>query len=163
MLWVCSAYLAPRYWLRKKITAPVIADGTQVTPAQSPLDDKVIDKFARTFVGEMLDFNRKTYRSSQVKAMSHMSSSALEKYWKETHFPLTPGQLNANPNEQTLMITNVTQERLNATEKDVDIFAELVTLNNKVSSPIHLKLKVAETADNEIEIQELLDLTDSKK
>ena len=129
----------------------------------SPLDDTAIDKFARAFVGEMLDFNRKTYRTSQVKAMAHMSPAVLDKYWKETRFPADVGKLNAGPNNQTLMITNVSQERLNATEKDVDIFAELVSVNSKISSPVHLKLKVSETPDNEIEIQDLQDLTAAKK
>jgi hypothetical protein len=61
------------------------------------------------------------------------------------------------------MITKVLQERINATEKDVDIFAELVSLNSKISSPVHLKLKVAQTPDNDIEIQDLQDLTAPKK
>jgi len=53
-----------------------------------------------------------------------MSPAVLDKYWNETRFPADVNQLNAGPNNQTLMITNVSQERLNATEKDVDIFAE---------------------------------------
>ena len=129
----------------------------------SPLDDKAIDKFARAFVGEMLDFNKRTYRTSQVKAMAHMSPAVLDKYWHETRFPADVNQLNAGPNNQTLMITKVLQERINATEKDVDIFAELVSLNSKISSPVHLKLKVAQTPDNDIEIQDLQDLTAPKK
>jgi hypothetical protein len=161
---LCVVGLLLSSWMSpSKTVQPQEKEAAATVTAMSPLDNKAIDKFARSFVGEMLDFNKKTYRTSQVKAMAHMSPAVLDKYWKETRFPADVNQLNAGPNNQTLMITNVSQERLNAKEKDVDIFAELVSVNSKISSPVHLKLTVSETPDNEIEIQDLQDLTVAKK
>lgn len=127
--------------------------------AAAPLSDTKVDKFARTFVSNMLDFGPSSYRMSQVQAMSVMNPELLDNYWQETNFPLTRKQLAGLPQNQTVLITKVTQERVNETTKDVDIFAELVSADNKMSSPVHLKLKVAQTADNELQVIEQKDLT----
>ncbi|HNB23739.1 MAG TPA: hypothetical protein PKZ32_15095 [Candidatus Melainabacteria bacterium] len=127
--------------------------------AAAPLSDAKVDKFARSFVSNMLDFGPTTYRMSQIQAMSVMNPELLDNYWQETNFPLTKKQLSGLPQNQTVLITKVTQERLNETTKDVDIFAELVSADNKMSSPVHLKLKVAQTAENALQVIEQKDLT----
>lgn len=130
-----------------------------VVTAQGPLDDSVVDKFARGFISDMLDFNPDTYKMSQIQAMSHMSVPVLEKYWLETNFPLPKRQLKNLPQGQTVMITKVTQERQSAEEKEVDIFAELVSANSKISNPVHLKLKLSLTPDQQIKVGSMQDLT----
>jgi hypothetical protein len=127
--------------------------------AAAPLSDTKVDKFARTFVSNMLDFGPSTYRMSQVQAMSVMKAELLDNYWQETNFPLSKRQLAGLPQNQTVLITKVTQERVNETTKDVDIYAELVSADNKMSSPVHLKLKVTQTPDNSLQVIEQKDLT----
>jgi len=127
--------------------------------AAAPLSDTKVDQFARTFVSNMLDFGPSTYRMSQIQAMAVMKPELLDNYWTETNFPLAKRQLASLPQNQTVLITKVTQERLDETTKDVDIFAELVSADNKMSSPVHLKLKVAQTADNSLQVIEQKDLT----
>jgi hypothetical protein len=138
------------------------AEKTEPKPdvlAAAPLSDTKVDKFARTFVSNMLDFGPSSYRMSQVQAMSVMNPELLDNYWQETNFPLSRKQLASLPQNQTVLITKVSQERVNETTKDVDIFAELVSADNKMSSPVHLKLKVAQTADNNLQVIEQKDLT----
>jgi hypothetical protein len=142
-----------------KKAAPVAAP---VVVQPGPLDDSVVDKFARGFVADMLDFNPDSYKVSQIQAMSHMQGAVLEKYWAETNFPLPKRQLKTLPQGQTVMITKVTQERSSAEEKEVDIFAELVSANSKISNPVHLKLKLALTPDNQIKVGSMQDLSGKK-
>lgn len=125
----------------------------------SPLEEEKVDKFARTFVSNMLDFSPSTYRSSQVQAMSVMTPELLDRYWQETNFPLSRRQLTTLPQGQTVLITRVQQERNDETTKDVDIYAELVSNDGKLSSPVHLKLKVANGQDGRLEVVEQKDLT----
>ncbi len=135
----------------------------QVIAAQGPLDDPIVDKFAREFVSEMLDFNPDSYKVSQIQAMSHMLPPVLDKYWQETNFPLAQRQLKSLPQGQTVMITKVTQERTAAEEKEVDIFAELVSANSKISNPVHLKLKLSLSSDKQIKVGSMQDLTTKKQ
>jgi len=127
--------------------------------AQAPLSETRVDKFARAFVSNMLDFGPSTYRMSQVQAMSVMKPELLDNYWQETNFPLSKRQLASLPQNQTVLITRVSQERVDESTKDVDIYAELVSADNKMSSPVHLKLKVAQTPDNNLQVIEQKDLT----
>jgi len=139
--------------------APDKSEPKQDVLAAAPLSDTKVDKFARAFVSNMLDFNPATYLMSQVQAMAVMKPELLENYWTETNFPLSKRQLAGLPQNQTVLITKVTQERLNETTKDVDIYAELVSADNKMSSPVHLKLKVAQGLDNLLQVIEQKDLT----
>lgn len=145
--------------LMANFKAPEKAQPKQDILAAAPLSDTRVDKFARTFVSNMLDFGPTTYRMSQVQAMSVMKAELLDNYWQETNFPLSKRQLAGLPQNQTVLITKVTQERVNETTKDVDIYAELVSADNKMSSPVHLKLTVAQTPDNALQVIEQKDLT----
>ena len=141
---------------------PVQAPVAAAIAAPSPLDDTIVDKFAREFISDMLDFNPETYRVSQIQAMSHMTAPTLNKYWTETNFPLSAKQLKGLPQGQTVMITKITQDRTASEEKEVDIFAELVSANSKISNPVHLKLKLALTPDKQIKVGSMQDLTGKK-
>lgn len=127
--------------------------------AAAPLADGRVDKFSRAFVSNMLDFGPSTYRASQIQAMAVMKPELLENYWQETNFPLSKKQLSGLPQNQTVLITKVAQERVDETTKTVDIYAELVSADNKMSSPVHLKLTVTQTPDNQLQVIEQKDLT----
>ncbi|MBI2810551.1 MAG: hypothetical protein HYX67_06975 [Candidatus Melainabacteria bacterium] len=135
-----------------------------VTPAVDveAIEAERVNKFSRTFVSEMLDLSPSTYRVSQVHAMANMSPELLESYWTETHFPLTTEQLKASPQGMTLMITKVDQQRIDELSRLVDIFAELVSPNSKLSNAVHLQLKVATASDGQLRVLEQKDLSAKK-
>lgn len=135
-----------------------------VTPAVDveAIEAERVNKFSRTFVSDMLDFSPASYRVSQVHAMAVMSPELLESYWNETHFPLTAEQLKASPQGMTLMITKVDQQRIDEFTRQVDIYAELVSANSKLSNPVHLQLKVATATDGQLRVLEQKDLTARK-
>lgn len=142
------------------LLSPQKSSKEAVTPlAGSSLSEEKVDRFARTFVSNMLDFSPSTYKVSQVQAMSVMKPELLERYWQETNFPLSRRQLGTLPQGQTVLITRVQQDRIDETTKDVDIYAELVSADGKLSSPVHLKLKVTATPDGALQITEQKDLT----
>lgn len=148
----------------KTMTARHTAVQTEAKPAVdvAAIEAERINKFARTFVSDMLDFNPTSYRVSQIHAMASMSPELLENYWKETHFPLTPEQLKSTPQGMTLMITKVEQERIDESARKVDIYAELVSPNSKLSNPVHLQLKIATSDDGQLRVLEQKDLTAKK-
>ncbi|HEY9783914.1 MAG TPA: hypothetical protein V6D17_00840 [Candidatus Obscuribacterales bacterium] len=129
--------------------------------AASPLSEEKVDKFVRAFVSNMLDFGPTSYKVSQISAMAVMAPELLERYWKETNFPLSKRQLSALPQGQTVLITRVVQERADEKTKEVDIYAEFVSADGKMSSPVHLKLKIVSTADGALQVVDQKDLTAS--
>lgn len=129
-------------------------------PALSdPLASAKIDRFVRMFVADMLDFNPETYKISQIQAMSYMSGDLLQKYWDETNFPLTRRQLRALPQGTTVIIERIALERTDAQTADTDIYAQMVKPGTKISSPVHLKLKLGVNPDGNILVLEQEDLT----
>ncbi len=135
----------------------------QSAAAKAPqqLDSLEVDRFVRTFVANMLDFNPSSYRVSQVQAMAAMSPELMEKYWDETNFPISQRRLKALPQGQTLMITRVTQEKLDSKTSNVDIFADLVGADTKSKTPVHLKVKVSQERDGVLRVLEQKDLSSS--
>lgn len=131
----------------------------KVADAASPLTQSKIDRFARMYVSDLLDFNPETYKVSQIQAMSHMSQPLLERYWKETGFPLSTRQLKALPQNSTVMITSIQQKRIDEESAEVDIFAQLVQPNSKDSSPVRLNLKLGTTTDGTIRVIEQQDIS----
>lgn len=125
----------------------------------NPLTPEKIDGFARVYVSDLLDFNPDSYKISQIQAMSHMSQQLLERYWKETKFPLTNAQLEALPQKCTVMITEIQQKPIDMESADVDIYAHMVQPNSRVMAPLHLKLKLGTTADGTIRVIEQQDIT----
>ncbi len=148
--------------LTAKHPAPEPATATKPAVDVEAAESERVNKFARAFVSDMLDFNPSTYRVSQIHAMAHMAPELLNNYWKETHFPLSTEQLKATPQGMTLMITKVDQQRLDEVLRQVDIYAELVSPNSKLSNPVHLQLKVENTDDSQLRVLEQKDLTTKK-
>jgi hypothetical protein len=124
-----------------------------------PLESDKIDAFARKFVAYMLDFNPDSYKTSQVQAMSFMAPELLEKYWKETNFPLSRTQLKNLPQGTTVMIERIGKERIAPDSATADIYAQLVHSDSKISNPVHLKLKLGLDTENGIQVLEQEDLT----
>jgi hypothetical protein len=64
------------------------------SPAKAGLAGSLsLEETARTFVFDMLNFRKDSYRQAQIKAMAMMTSDLADRYWKETNFPLTRSQL----------------------------------------------------------------------
>jgi hypothetical protein len=144
-----------------KHSAPKSAAAASVVDVEA-LETERVNKFSRMFVSDMLDFSPATYKIAQIHAMANMSPELLENYWKETHFPLTADQLKSSPQGMTLMITKLDQHRIDEQARTVDIFAELVSPNSKLSNPVHLQLKVGTSNDGQLRVLEQKDLTAKK-
>jgi hypothetical protein len=144
-----------------KHSAPKPVVATPVINVEA-LETERVNKFSRTFVSDMLDFSPATYKIAQIHAMANMSPELLEKYWKETHFPLTLDQLKSSPQGMTLMITKLEQHRIDEQARTVDIYAELVSPNSKLNNPVHLQLKIGTSNDGQLRVLEQKDLTAKK-
>lgn len=145
--------------LLSHIFNPASDPETVIVP--NPLTPAKIDRFARVYVADLLDFNPDTYKVSQIQAMSHMSQELLESYWKETGFPLTKAQLKSLPQTSTVLIMEIQQKPIDLESAQVDIYAEMGQAGSKVTTPIHLKLKLGSTADGTIRVIEQKDITAS--
>ncbi|HEY9713556.1 MAG TPA: hypothetical protein V6C72_08795 [Chroococcales cyanobacterium] len=106
-------------------------------------------RFASQFVGDLLDFNARTYRVSQVHAMAAMSPELMEKYWQETNFPQSLRKLHTQANGRSIVITKVDQQPLNGSDskRAIEVYAELVSNDSKMSSPVHIGLTVERQSD----------------
>jgi hypothetical protein len=138
-------------------TKPAAAPAAPV----SGLASANIDKFARSFVAEMLDFNPETYRSSQLRAMAAMSPELVDKYAQETNFPLTPAQLKKLPQGTTVVVDRIDQQRTGPDTAMVEISAQLVHTDSKLASPVKLKLNLALDAEGAIQVTNQADLSGS--
>ena len=140
-----------------------LAPAPKATPKINLLADENVDRFARNFVGEMLDFNPDTYKFSQVQAMSSMSPELLEKYWKETNFPLSRHQLKGLPQGTTVMIQKIAHDHPAPDTAVADIYAELVKIDSKIATPVHIKLRLGINAEGGIKVLEQEDLSSAVK
>ena len=124
-----------------------------------------VDTFVRAYVANLLDFSPRSYRYSQIQAMSRMKPELMNKYWKETNFPLSKGQLKNLPKNQTVMINKLVQEPTSSVSTDVDLYAELVTPNSKEPAPVHLRLGIALNQDGKLTVVSQKDVSseDAKK
>lgn len=128
--------------------------------SEDPLGKKNVDHFVRIFISNMLDFSPSTYRSSQIQAMAVMSPELVQKYWDETRFPLTKRQLRELPQDMTLMITELKQGEQSDSTVDAVIKAQLSDPKNpKLSTPVHLKLKLGLDAEGKIQVVDQEDLS----
>lgn len=139
---------------------------TAQVPAEAvssdPLNDEKVDEFARGYIANLLDFNPQTYKASQIRAMAAMSPELLEKYWKETNFPLNKSELKALPQSSTIMINKVLQERVDDLNKLVDVVAQMTNSQDKVSVPVQLRLKLSVDSLGHLQVVEQRDISTSK-
>jgi hypothetical protein len=125
--------------------------------ALDPMNADKVDKFVRNFVGNMLDFNPKTYRASQVHAMAVMNSETMEKYWQETGFPLSRGKLMDLRKDQTLMINKVLQQPISSGRTDIELSADLVTPGEKEPTKIRLQIDLGLDNENQLIVIDMKD------
>lgn len=116
-----------------------------------------LNLFSRQFVANLLDFNPETYKTSQVRAMAAMSPELMASYWEDTGFPLTKAQLASL--KQKLEITRVECQKLDLHTAICDVRGEMVKAAGGKSTPVHLQLKLAIDAENQIHVVEQNDLT----
>lgn len=133
-------------------------------PAASvnPMSADNVDKFVRNFVGNMLDFNPKTYRGSQVHAMAVMKSSLMERYWHETGFPISTAKLKSQHRDQTLIINKVVQQPSSSVTTDIDMYAEVVTPGEE-STAIHLLMELGLNDEGNLLVTEMKDAATSQE
>lgn len=120
-----------------------------------------VDTFVRAYVANLLDFSPRSYKYSQVQAMSVMKRELMTKYWTETNFPLSRGQLKSLPKNQTVMISKVVQEPTSSVTTDVDLYAELISSKSKEPSPVHLKLGISLNQDGKLVVVSQKDVSSS--
>lgn len=136
---VAAAVLLAASWLFK---GGFINRANKQILTEAEIESRV-DQFARNYVIYLLDFNPQTYRFSQIQAMSSMSTELMEKYWQETHFPITSAQLRNAGQTRTLVVTKVLQERPDdANVRLVEVFAEMKNRQDERAKPVHLQLKL---------------------
>lgn len=150
---VVVAFLAVTF-----LTPSKTSTSSAAKPAASvnPMSADNVDKFVRNFVGNMLDFNPKTYRGSQVHAMAVMQSALMEKYWHETGFPISTAKLRSQHRDQTLIINKVVQQPTSSVTTDIDMYAEVVTPGEE-STAIHLLMELGITDDGNLTVTEMKD------
>jgi len=150
---ITTAFSAQQTADAKKAAAVAAISKESVAPMSA---DKV-DKFVRNFVTDMLDFNPKTYRASQVHAMAVMKPELLERYWQETGFPLSKQQLRNASKDQTLIINKVVQQPTSNTSSDVELSADLLTPGSEESTPVRLLISLGVDLENQIIVTEMKD------
>jgi hypothetical protein len=122
-----------------------------------PMAADKVDKFVRNFVANMLDFNPKTYRSSQIHAMAVMNPKTMEKFWQETGFPLSRSKLMQLRKDQTIMINKIVQQPISSERTDIELSADLVTPGETEPTKIRLQLDLGLDAENQLVILEMKD------
>jgi len=146
----------------KAATAPVVA--TKV--ATDPMAPDNVDKFVRNFVANMLDFNPRTYRSSQIQAMAVMKPRLLERYWQETSFPLSKSKLKSQHRDQTLIINKVLQEPTSSVSTNVEMAADLSTPGQTEATSVRLEIDLGLDRDGQLFVTDIKDASnkiDAKK
>lgn len=128
----------------------------------NPMSADHIDKFVRSFVSNMLDFNPKTYRQSQIRAMAVMKPALMDRYWNETAFPLSKAKLGALPKDQTVSIDKVVQQPTSSVTADIDLYAQLVSPGSE-PNPVHLLLELATDEDGNLTVAEMKDAATAKE
>ena len=111
--------------------------------AKRGMNSENVDTFVRTYVSNLLDFSPRSYKYSQIQAMSKMEPELMKKYWKETNFPLSTSQLKRLPENQSVIVNKVVQEPTSSLSTDVDIYAEMVSSKAKTPTPVHLRLSLS--------------------
>jgi hypothetical protein len=152
------------HWRARQHKKPVIQAPKSAKP--KTLTDEDIDKFARTYVSNLLDFSPESYKSAQVQAMSVMTPQLMSKYWRETNFPITEKQLKNNLKRESVSITKVVEQPpLDKSTRLVDVFAQLNSSDGKSTIPTHLQLKLilGASQSDSIQVSEQNDLTSSDK
>jgi hypothetical protein len=133
-----------------------------VVPVETPqmIEARQIDKLAREYVSNLLDFNPATYRYSQIRAMANMTPELMARYWKETHFPLSLNQLRMVSRNESIAVTQVTPEPVADPQiPQVNVFANMVGTDGNIASSVHLKLSLEKAPDGSFRVNKQQDVS----
>lgn len=136
-------------------SVPVVAPAIE----QAAVKEQSLIDFARGYITDLLDFNPRSYRLSQVHAMAAMSPDLMERYWQETKFPLPDEQLNATGGASTILIKEIKTANYGEKLKHVDVHATSTTHGGQSARPIHLRLTVGEDAAGQWQVLDQEDLS----
>ncbi len=139
-----------------KAGSAVQTDATQKATTDPMAPDNV-DRFVRNFVANMLDFNPRTYRSSQIQAMAVMKPRLMERYWQETSFPLSKSKLRAQHRDQTLIINKVLQQPKSSVTTDVEMAADLSTPGQAEPTSVRLEIDLGLNQDGDLIVTDIKD------
>ncbi len=118
-----------------------------------------LEKTARTFVMDMLNFRKGSYRQAQIRAMAMMTPELADRYWTETHFPLTRLQLKAMPQDQEVRIESITPVTLAAGSYQVDVQGNLIGTSGTPPTPVIIRLSIVQDATGKLLVSEQKDIT----
>ncbi len=118
-----------------------------------------LENTARSFVMDMLNFRKGSYRQAQIRAMAMMTPELADRYWTETHFPLTRIQLKAMPQDQEVRIESITPVTLAVGSYQVDVQGNLVGASGTPPTPIIIRLSIIQDATGKLLVSEQKDIT----
>lgn len=118
-----------------------------------------LEETARTFVLDMLNFRKDSYRQAQIKAMAMMTSDLAERYWKETNFPLTRSQLKALPQDQEVRIESVVPTTISPGNYQVDVKGNLIGASGTAPTAVIIRLSIIQDASGKLLVSEQKDIT----
>ncbi|CAN5144028.1 hypothetical protein BH11CYA1_BH11CYA1_38310 [soil metagenome] len=118
-----------------------------------------LEETARTFVLDMLNFRKDSYRQAQVKAMSMMTTDLAERYWKETNFPLSKSQLKALPQDQEVRIESVIPTTIAPGNYQVDVKGNLIGASGTAPTAVVIRLSIIQDASGKLLVSEQKDIT----
>ena len=137
-------------------------DKVPAVAVSNPMQTNKVDKFVRNYVANLLDFEPRSYRQSQIHAMASMSAPLMERYWRETSFPLSKKKLKSLTSGQTILIGDVTQNPTSATTTTVHLYAELSSGTEGKPKPLHLKLDLGTNDDGKLIVLDQKDISDKR-
>lgn len=108
--------------------------------ANDVLSPTKVEQFVTGFVKDMLDFAPETYRSSQIKAMSFMTPSLMNRYWQETGFPLAPEDMRNLPQKNSVTLLEIKQQKLSGSTVVVNVKALIKEAGS--STPLNMFFKL---------------------
>ncbi len=137
--------------------APIVA---APSPAKVGLAGSLsLEETARTFVLDMLNFRKDSYRQAQIKAMAMMTSDLADRYWKETNFPLTRSQLRALPQDQEVRIESVVPTTISPGNYQVDVKGNLIGASGTAPTAVVIRLSIIQDASGKLLVSEQKDIT----
>jgi hypothetical protein len=120
-----------------------------------------IEETARWFVLNMLNFKKNSYRQSQIRAMALMTPELSNRYWDETHFPLSSRQLATLPQDDEVKIVVVNSEAIAPGIYQVDVHASHLAGHSGSQSPVLIRLTLTQDATGKYLVSEQKDLSAS--
>jgi hypothetical protein len=118
-----------------------------------------LEETARTFVLDMLNFRKDSYRQAQIKAMAMMTPDLATRYWSETNFPLSRSQLKALPQDQEVRIESVVPTTISPGNYQVDVKGNLIGASGTAPTAVVIRLSIIQDASGKLLVSEQKDIT----